>query len=133
MAIRSIEKSEPFVFAETVPKGHKIKLSELIEIPCRAVNLKIIIPLGPEGDLWIRPYFKTSKDTPRQFVNFVGNKKYFSGDDVVYDIPLDVPIEAYSTLIVEAENKTDAITGFDYSLDVIISVEYEVKEQSNNS
>lgn len=133
MARRSIEKGEPFVFSDTVLKGQTLTLTELIEIDCRATNLKIIIPLGPEGDLWIRPYFKTSKDTPRQFVNFVGTKQYFSGDDVVYDIPLDVPIEAYSTLYVVAENKTDAVTGFDYPLDVIISVEYQIGEKSENA
>lgn len=132
MAIMSVEKREPYVFKDIALKGATTKLEKLIELDCRAKRLLIIIPLGPEGDLQVKAYFKTSKDTPRQLVNFVGSVNYFDGDDVVFDIPLDVPIEAYSTLVVEGKNLTDAVTGFDYNLDVIIDVEYKVQENPQN-
>lgn len=132
MAIRSVEKREPYVFKDVVTKGTTKTLEKLIELDCRAKRLLIIIPLGPEGDLQIKAYFRTSKDTPRQLVNFVGSVDYFDGDDVVYDIPLDVPIEAYSTLVVEGLNLTDAVTGYDYNLDVIIDVEYSIQENPSN-
>lgn len=122
----SIEKSEPFAFLDTVAKGTTLKLTELIEINARAKRMLIYIPAGSEGSLQIRPYFKTDKGTPRDFVKFVGSKKFYSGDDVVFDIPLDVPIKAYSEIIVEATNTTDPATGFDYSLNVIIDIAYEV-------
>lgn len=132
MAILSVEKREPYVFKDIAVKGVTTTLEKLIELDCRAKRLLIIIPLGPEGDLQVKAYFKTSKDTPRQLVNFVGSVDYFDGDDVVFDIPLDVPIEAYSTLVVEGKNLTDAVTGFDYNLDVIIDVEYKVQESPQN-
>lgn len=124
--MRSIESREPFVFNDTVVKGTTLKLEELMEISCRAKRLRINIPPGPENALRIRAYFITSKETPREYVKFVGSKNYFDGDDVTIDINLDVPIEAYSKLVVEATNTTDPVTGFDYSLDVVIEVQYEV-------
>lgn len=125
---KSKEKSEPFVFSDTVLKGGDVKLTELMEIDSRMDSMQITIPPGPEGDLRIKVYFLTSKGTPRNLVKFVGSKNYFDGDDIVYNIPLDVPVEAYSTLVVEGENLTDEITGFDYSLNVILNVSYEVGE-----
>lgn len=122
----SIEKSEPFAFLDTALKGQTLVIEERIEINARAKRMLIYIPAGSEGALHVRPYFKTDKGTPRDFAKFVGAKKYYSGDDVVFDIPLDVPIKAYSTIYVEAENTTDAVTGFDYSVNVIIDLAYEV-------
>jgi hypothetical protein len=126
---RSVEKSEPFAFLDSVPKGTTLVLSERIEIDARAKRMLIYIPAGSEGSLHIRPYFKTDKGTPRDFAKFVGSKKYYSGDDVVFDIPLDVPIKAYSEIIVEAKNTTDVILGYDYSLNVIIDIAYEVEQK----
>lgn len=124
---RSIEKSEPFAFLDTVQADSTIKIEELVEQNCRAKRMLVYIPGGSEGALQIRPYFLTDKGTPREFVKFVGSKKYYSGDDVVFDIPLDVPIKAYSTIIVEATNTTVAPNNFDYSLNVIIELAYEVE------
>lgn len=127
MALRSIERSEPFVFFDTVLKGSTLKLTEKMEIDSRAKRLYIVIPPGPEGALRIKAYFLTSQETPREFVKFIGSKNYFDGDDATYEIPLDVPVEAYSTLVVEAENLTDSGTGFDYSVNVVIDVAYEIE------
>lgn len=124
---RSIEKSEPFAFLDTAPKGQTIEIKELIEMNARAKRLLVYIPGGSEGALQIKPYFLTDKGTPRDFAKFVGAKKYYSGDDVVFDIPLDVPIKAYSTIVVQATNTTDPVTGFDYSVNVIIDIAYEVE------
>lgn len=127
--IGSLEKREPFVFKAVATKGQTTKLEKQIEIDARAKRLLVVIPLGPEGSLQVKAYFRTSKETPRQLVNFVGAIDYFDGDDVTFDIPLDVPIEAYSTLVVEGINTTNPVTGFDYNLDVIIDVEYQLQGQ----
>ena len=120
----SIEKSEPFLFFDTVLKNSTKTLTELIELNCRAKNIVVAIPPGPEGDLQIRAYFLTPKDTPRELFNFIGDRNYFDGDDIKYDIPLDVPILAQSTLIVEAKNLD---LNYDYSLNVVINVAYDIE------
>jgi hypothetical protein len=122
MARISVEKNEPYVFFENVPAGTTVTLEKLLELNSRAKHLLVAIPPGPEGDLRIRAYFLTPEKTPREFINFIGSRHFFDGDDQDYPIPLDVPMKAYSKLIVEATN-LDLVN--DYTMNVIISVEYE--------
>jgi hypothetical protein len=124
---------DTILFKRKVPKGTKIKLFHILSGDCTIEKVTARFYKGQELNFHVKPYLLHASGMRENLVGFPNvldsgavqeMEEYLAGDDDLFPFSISVPAERDERIVVEVENKTDAVNGFDYDLVIWFDVDY---------
>jgi len=117
----NLNKQEPLLFKQSVPKGTKLELRERIKADGTIENIKVRFFAGQEMDLKVKPMLIKKGDMYVDLINYVGADKELSGDDDIFSFDTSLSVENDDEILIIAQNVN---VDFDYTLFCIVQVDY---------
>lgn len=116
-------RSETILFDDHVPAGTvRMVLERSLKYRGKIREMTIVFYPGQQKTLEVNPYMLRAPDLYVPLTKYVGDRKYFSGDDSKFEIQMVMPFFVDDKLVVEVNNTS----AFDYDLYVLFEIDYEV-------
>lgn len=116
-----MNKQEPLLFRQNVPKGTTINLRERIKADGTIEKVIVRFFAGQEMDLKVKPQLVKKGDMYVDLIKYVGDEKTLSGEDDTFTFDTSLAVENDDEILITAENIN---LDFDYTLMCIVQIDY---------
>jgi hypothetical protein len=117
----SRNKKETVQFTKTILAGTTVTLSYLVKTEGTVERIFGKFYPGQQNALQVRPYLLLTADRQEELVTYpAGTNRFMSGDDRIFDIPIDYDVKSGDQLKVDVNN----VSTYDYTLEISFVVDY---------
>lgn len=111
------------LFDQSIPGGTNNLILEMpVHRPGTITKMTIRFYPGQQKTLQVRPFVQRPPDGVEELAQYTGTRKYFSGDNDIFEIKMDFPIDAEYKISLDISNVSSPAQTYDVY--VIFEIDY---------